>query len=904
MHRPNQALGELVDERGLKLPIGSQEDVGEFMLKFLERLDEGLRAGTFNDSMELPGPTVSPAVTDAPAEAAPNGGACSNAEVQEPALSIAGNASVGEGPVAVPNSSKPSLLQSLFFGEQVQVFSYRDNPGVVAPSGVTDCARMTEGQPAASQAPLTSLPPADPPLADAHSASQPGVSLAAAAPGSLVPPTEQGKLVVSEETGDFLQIFLDVKHKDLYSAWEAANCTTVEYTTPSGFSTEASTSMWIERRPKLLSFQLQRVVFDPDKKVQVKLDEPFTFDLTLHVDRFLRVNSTAAQATAARVQELRERRLELEKARSRFQEYQGRPGIGVADVLAMASQCLEENASASTDTTAATSTDLQLKLCDPHRIAAAGVPEAIDLVSDVQRGVHSAVQLLRGLQASCLAQENMLIQEINRLNTEAADAYQDLRQFPYDLHAIWVHQGIAGSGHYWAYVRDWSNSRWIRYDDSVVSVVTWDDVWRAAVGEDGSNTSAYVLVYLDQELAVRQSQPSDRAAALKAAEAALPKELLVEIQVDNGRLEEERAQQDAMMAEQELRQHAEAIFQHYAGLIHKWEPQKKTQDKCGNPHDPAMRKQLQDSALLSFELFLYRLHGEQEVWTHLIAQSIEAQRIARQWPADNEGRIFFHLANTLRSQKCYASMLREVVPNTRIQKCEFMALDMPRFVTQYNMILLQAHIVDEALQALKDDRGHLIKTIGMLAFVWGHWNLEVEDKYRQNEVLLIMSTLIYNTVMFLFKCRDMSLGEPAFPTATFEPVCEYFMFLLLAVEWPNSWKSPLINRIHNLFPHFSAAGRKDTEESARFASFRMLSAEGRKEFLLKHPMTQSLDRLESLELNRAKPGQEFFNRHRTLYSWLMTNDEAISREYINSIIPGLPAESAQIIYGREGQHSA
>jgi len=61
---------------------------------------------------------------------------------------------------------------------------------------------------------------------------------------------------------------------------------------------------------------------------------------------------------------------------------------------------------------------------------------------------------------------------------------------------------------------------------------------------------------------------------------------------------------------------------------------------------------------------------------------------------------------------------------------------------QYNQVLIQAFIIDEAIRAVKEDRSQLVKTIGMLALLWATWNLEFDDKFRQTEVLLIMSALI------------------------------------------------------------------------------------------------------------------------------------------------------------------
>ena len=41
---------------------------------------------------------------------------------------------------------------------------------------------------------------------------------------------------------------------------------------------------------------------------------------------------------------------------------------------------------------------------------------------------------------------------IGSLRSQIAAAYDHMRTCPYVLYAVWVHQGVAGSGHYWAFL--------------------------------------------------------------------------------------------------------------------------------------------------------------------------------------------------------------------------------------------------------------------------------------------------------------------------------------------------------------------------------------------------------------------------------------------------------------------
>lgn len=885
---PSRLLSKLVDRIGQKLPIGNQEDVGEFMLKLLEQLEEGLRSGKFievadaikGEPVDAGGirvaadgaaPIEDSGGTRGPPGIGPLDGDCREPEeeaagttdaapvqggsvtAQQPLNSAAWAAFSGaatgarevepaapEAPDKEGKDSRLSLLQSLLFGEQEQIFSYREGGEAVT------CETASQEEPRKRE------------LGD-----------------ELAP--SKGGLVVNEERSEFLHIFLDVKHRSLYNAWEAARCTEVDYTTPQGTNTTASTSTWIRRLPKLLFFQLQRVAFNQETKAQVKLDDKFEFDATLHVDRFLLENRKLAMQVADHVEGLRQRREELAEALRRFEDFRGRPGLGVHDVLDWAADCLEGNAQEPE------ACALPSPSCAAAVAASAGqgASREAELLTELRRAAPSAASLLRGLRDVCGAQAQRLRSDISGLDEEIGQAYAGLREQAYELYAIWIHSGIAGSGHYLAYLRDWQQDRWYRLDDAVTSVVDWEDVRLAAVGQEGSNTSAYVLVYVEAELAAAQRKPRDSAAVLLAAEAAVPRELQVEIHRDNEALIEEQAQREIRIAEQDLRRHAEAIFQHYAGLIHQWEPLKRTADSMGNPHDLQGRKFLHDAALLQFDLFIYRLHGEQEVFTLLIQQSVEAQRMDRKWKEEDEGCILYFLSQRLRSQSCYASMLREKLPagNSKQVQCELVPLDLTKLDMQYQTILTQAHVIDEALQLLKNDRGDLVKAIGMLAFIWAKWNLEQEDKFRQNEVLLLMSALIYNTVNLLWQKRsslDASL-------ATFQPACEFFLQLLYAVEWPKSWKTPLIGQLQGLFPQANVPSPGRGARSADVGNAGH-SAE-LKEAILKHPLTMREARLEELKHSHPEPGQEFFERHRALYAWVMQGDEAIAQEFVISQVP-------------------
>jgi ubiquitin carboxyl-terminal hydrolase 25/28 len=67
------------------------------------------------------------------------------------------------------------------------------------------------------------------------------------------------------------------------------------------------------------------------------------------------------------------------------------------------------------------------------------------------------------------------------------------------LHAICVHDGGADDGHYFTFIRDHCNKKWIKMNDIKISEVTEEEVFAQCVGGHG-NMTAYWLVYVNEEV--------------------------------------------------------------------------------------------------------------------------------------------------------------------------------------------------------------------------------------------------------------------------------------------------------------------------------------------------------------------------------------------------------------------
>ena len=87
--------------------------------------------------------------------------------------------------------------------------------------------------------------------------------------------------------------------------------------------------------------------------------------------------------------------------------------------------------------------------------------------------------------------------ERSRLQLDLAEAPRaaGLTTYGYRLHAVLIHSGEAGSGHYWAYVHDTPTGNWYRFNDTTVTLVDQSEVYASSFGGDGLR-SAYGLVYV------------------------------------------------------------------------------------------------------------------------------------------------------------------------------------------------------------------------------------------------------------------------------------------------------------------------------------------------------------------------------------------------------------------------
>eukprot|EP00026_Physarum_polycephalum_P001894 Phypoly_transcript_01897.p1 GENE.Phypoly_transcript_01897~~Phypoly_transcript_01897.p1 ORF type:complete len:1017 (+),score=204.66 Phypoly_transcript_01897:308-3052(+) len=248
---------------------------------------------------------------------------------------------------------------------------------------------------------------------------------------------------------------------DLFSSLDAHVCDTVDYTTEKGFKTKASSTTWFRKMPPILMFQQSRVGFDPEKKTFLKSLAPLNFDKEIFMDRYLVENKGETTRIRGIVNSWREELARHEDELRKFTHYEGDCGLDQA-MVAMIRYYQGKSEGSN--------------------------PYAQRIIDQLQADYQTESQKMRTLR-----------DVIGNLRSQIATAYDHMKSTPYELYAVWVHQGVAGSGHYWAFLTDPRTGKWMRFNDMRVSNVVEEEVMTESVGGH-ANSSAYFLIYVEKTM--------------------------------------------------------------------------------------------------------------------------------------------------------------------------------------------------------------------------------------------------------------------------------------------------------------------------------------------------------------------------------------------------------------------
>ncbi|PRP79760.1 hypothetical protein PROFUN_12622 [Planoprotostelium fungivorum] len=267
-----------------------------------------------------------------------------------------------------------------------------------------------------------------------------------------------------------------------------------DYVTDKGYQSVANRSLWFKKLPDVVFLLQSRVYYDKESKTYLKRETPIHFPKELFMDRFYVENQAITTQKRRESVELKAHLAQQKQNLLNYTRYKGRD----------------------------------------HAIDSA-IESTLDYLKDNESD-PSIIQLMDGY----LQRERNNIQEIRDkikgLEDEIEGLYSQLNQREkYQLFAACIHQGVAGSGHYWTHIRDLENNKWIKYNDVRVNEEEEENVMKDGLGQSRNATSAYFLIYVRD----RQGDPDFSETFRRETVEGMQKSLREEVEESNKKFSKE-----------------------------------------------------------------------------------------------------------------------------------------------------------------------------------------------------------------------------------------------------------------------------------------------------------------------------------------------------------------------------
>ncbi|CAK6441548.1 unnamed protein product [Pipistrellus nathusii] len=384
--------------------------------------------------------------------------------------------------------------------------------------------------------------------------------------------------------------------KDLHECLEAAMIEGEIESLHSENSGKSGQEHWFTELPPVLTFELSRFEFNQALGRPEKIHNKLEFPQVLYLDRYMHINREITRIKREEIKRLKDYLTVLQQRLERYLSYGSGPKrFPLVDVLQYALEFASSKPvctspvddidassppSGSVPSQALPSTmeqqgaaSSELPSTSPTSIAAISSRSVIHKPFTQSRippdlPMHPAPRHITeeelSVLESCLHRwrteiENDtrdLQESISRIHRTIELMYSDksMIQVPYRLHAVLVHEGQANAGHYWAYIFDHHENRWMKYNDIAVTRSSWEELVRDSFG-GYRNASAYCLMYINDkaQFLIQEEFNKETGQALVGIET-LPPDLRDFVEEDNQRFEKELEEWDAQLAQKSMQE--------------------------------------------------------------------------------------------------------------------------------------------------------------------------------------------------------------------------------------------------------------------------------------------------------------------------------------------------------------
>uniref|UniRef100_A0A667XX71 Ubiquitin carboxyl-terminal hydrolase 25 n=1 Tax=Myripristis murdjan TaxID=586833 RepID=A0A667XX71_9TELE len=380
-----------------------------------------------------------------------------------------------------------------------------------------------------------------------------------------------------ENTEMFGQYPLQVNgFKDLHECLEAAMIEgEIESLHSAENSARSGQEHWFTELPPVLTFELSRFEFNQALGRPEKIHNKLEFPSMLYMDRYMDRNRDITRIKREEIRRLKEHLTLLQQRLERYLSYGSGPKrFPLADVLQYAMEfasskpvctspvedidtsappvflCLSEQGSLVPPDGSAT----QQRVPIHKPFTQSRLPPDLPMHPAPRHITEEELRVLEG----CLHRWRSEVENdtrdlqgsISRIHRTIEMMYSDksMMQVPYRLHAVLVHEGQANAGHYWAYIYDPHQRRWMKYNDISVTKSSWEELVRDSFG-GYRNASAYCLMYINDKKPFLIEEEFDKETGqMLSGLDKLPPDLKQYVKEDNELFDKEIEEWDALQA--------------------------------------------------------------------------------------------------------------------------------------------------------------------------------------------------------------------------------------------------------------------------------------------------------------------------------------------------------------------
>ncbi|KAJ5567536.1 hypothetical protein N7535_006842 [Penicillium sp. DV-2018c] len=242
----------------------------------------------------------------------------------------------------------------------------------------------------------------------------------------------------------------------------------------------------ISQLPPVLHIQVQRVQFDPIKKVSFKSTNHLELIETIYMDRYMDTKNPDIVNRRAQIWEWKASLKSLEARREELSRPEDVASVDIATLFRKVKTVLQ-------------GVDAIEK--DPETAS----PDTTSDSLDIDIGTEFTDEL-EGLAQKVDDDLQALDQEIEDTKVKISSHFADFRTLAYRLYAVFVHHGSVSFGHYYIYIFDFDRQIWRKYNDEYVTEVqNVDEIFKP--GSTNNPPTPYFLVYVNDDMKSRLASP-------------------------------------------------------------------------------------------------------------------------------------------------------------------------------------------------------------------------------------------------------------------------------------------------------------------------------------------------------------------------------------------------------------